>query len=1107
MSCALFMERDTLSRQKIVEELDANFFVEAGAGSGKTTILVKRMVAMVEAGRDVRQICAITFTKAAAGEFYDRFQKELIRRSTAPTEADFKQIPGELSNPSDLTRQRCLDALNNIDLCFMGTIDSFCNMILTEHPAKAGIPSGAEILEDEDMPLYYKKAYSDIQKGVYGSELQQLCRQFRAFHDDPGDVFLRAIGTLMNLRNCQIQFDTGSTDADEVLKNEKAQLLPVLQVLLKNPHLKCDDAKTDGPAWDALRDYENVLFSPWADNANRVLKALMAIRAIRLIPTDMSIFGPASSTFFQPRTRGTKNIKIIGYKFSEDALTPAIEKLQDLQYRVSMAFLTDALQKIALTLKKTGKLNFFDYLLYLRNTLKEDAASGGTLIRHIYSRHKYFLIDEFQDTNPMQAEVFFYLTAKNIQVDWRKCVPHPGALFIVGDPKQSIYRFRGADVSAFLRIREMFTGEVGEVVSLTRNFRSTHRMRSWFNRTFRELLPDTTPLQSRFDPIPLEVPPAPDGTFEGVYSYRGSIARGAAPEEQEPAQVAKIIHRIVNNPAYEIIPKNEGRRKLMYRDIMLITASKNSIGKYIQIFLQENIPFRVEGKVLLGECPALVAVVQIFSAVANPNSRQHLFGALTCQRFGFDLNRLHRLKNEGYSFSLYAEHPEGEAVSEAMEQLKQLVHKSHRMSAAALFSAIVEELEIFRYVGAKDMQYVYFVLELLRSAEGSGEFSSAPQAADYLKSLITGNSEAERSISLTKDENCVHIANLHKVKGLEAPVVILANPKKFEPAVGHRVEQQDPAPKCWLFQISKKSGNATIPLLTCNSYPAERDLEKACQEAEGKRLLYVAATRAQKVLLVANAIKSDGTASDQNIWKFFVDRCDGDFFETLPAGTVTPPEAKDKASAGALYDSADNLIPGNTSGADSYRILRPSQIKLKGKTSGEDDFEDVEDETARTHTVRANAALIGTLVHSLMEAMVSSRNTASVQALAREIASEYEAEGDSYQKLLEDVGTTIQNGGFPQLTATPRDILTTLLTADEVYCEVPFCRKSGGEIWHGIMDVVYRTGDQWFILDYKTNADAHHLDVKYQAQLAAYVEAFRELTGHTATPLIYHIDV
>ena len=176
MSTEPLMQQDTLSRQKIVEHIRSNFFVEAGAGSGKTTILVKRMVAMVEQGLDVSKICAITFTKAAAGEFYDRFQKALIKRSTAPTEQDFVPVPGELVNPTDQTRAYCITALNHIDLCFMGTIDSFCNMILSEHPAKAGIPSDASVLSGEEMHACYKKAYSEIRKGLYGKEMLQLWR-------------------------------------------------------------------------------------------------------------------------------------------------------------------------------------------------------------------------------------------------------------------------------------------------------------------------------------------------------------------------------------------------------------------------------------------------------------------------------------------------------------------------------------------------------------------------------------------------------------------------------------------------------------------------------------------------------------------------------------------------------------------------------------------------------------------------------------------------------------------------------------------------------------------------------------------------------------------
>ncbi len=1101
MNTAILMQQDTLSRQKIVEEINANFFVEAGAGSGKTTCLVKRMVAMVEQGLDVSKICAITFTKAAAGEFYDRFQKLLIQRSTAPTAPDFVPQPGELGNPTNYTRGMCREALNNIDLCFMGTIDAFCNMILSEHPAKAGIPSNAAVLSDDEMLAQYKKAYSDIQKGFYGKELLQLCRRFRAFHSSPDAVFLESIERVMNTRHCEHIFDRPtSTDVDVLLKGEIASLQAILKALLAHPELQYSDNAASRDAWDTLQTKDHLLFSPWQDNVNAVVWALKRIQGLRLIKeADLAIFGPAGAAYFKPHS--SRN-KLSWYEFSEDSLPTLLNKLRDLQYTVTMEFLTAAAAQIAKNLRKEGKLTFTDYLLYLRDTLREDARGEGKLIRHIYDRHRYFLIDEFQDTNPMQAEIFFYLTAQNPQEDWRKCIPHPGSLFIVGDPKQSIYRFRGADVSAFLRIKAMFTGGVGEVVSLTRNFRSTHRMRSWFNRTFSALLPEATPLQSQFDPIPLEAEPAPDGTFEGVYSYqvRGSRGKNIPPDEQDPAKVARIIQRIVGNPAYTIRSRDgEQERLVTYQDIMLITPVKTKLAQYIQSFSQQGIPFRMEGKVLFSECPSLVALSRIFAAVANPNSLQHLIGALTSRRFGFHFNTLHRLKNEGYSFNLYAEHPGDEPLSDALSLLKKLVLRSHQLSAAALFSVILEELEIFKFVSTKNLAYAYYALELLRSAESAGEVSSLPQAAEYLALLISDATDIERAISLTRNENRVHIANLHKVKGLEAPIVILAAPEQQSRSPEIRIVQQDPKPLCWIFSITKS--------IVCSGYTDAKESENVCQDAEKERLLYVAATRAKRVLIVADALTSKGERSESNPWKFFLDRCDGDFFEDLPVGTIAAAPEKEAVSADALYDSATNRLHSTDSGNCSYAILRPSQIKLKGKTSSEDDFEDVAQESARSHTVRANAAVVGTLVHSLMEAMISSRNRGSLAALVRDIASEYEAESETYTDLLTKVGTAIQNGGFPQEGPAPQDILATLLAADEVYCEVPFCRKDGSDIWHGIMDVVYRQGEKWFILDYKTNADAHDLDAQYQGQLSAYVDAFRELTGHTATALIYHIDV
>ena len=117
------LTKDTVSRNRIVSEIDKNFFVEAGAGSGKTTMLVNRMVAMVENGLDISKICAITFTKAAANEFYERFQKILIERSNPDYKWEDKGHAGQLPEPNAVTRERCAKALKDIDICFMGTSD------------------------------------------------------------------------------------------------------------------------------------------------------------------------------------------------------------------------------------------------------------------------------------------------------------------------------------------------------------------------------------------------------------------------------------------------------------------------------------------------------------------------------------------------------------------------------------------------------------------------------------------------------------------------------------------------------------------------------------------------------------------------------------------------------------------------------------------------------------------------------------------------------------------------------------------------------------------------------------------------------------------------
>lgn len=142
-----------------------------------------------------------------------------------------------------------------------------------------------------------------------------------------------------------------------------------------------------------------------------------------------------------------------------------------------------------------------------------------------------------------------------------------------------------------------------------------------------------------------------------------------------------------------------------------------------------------------------------------------------------------------------------------------------------------------------------------------------------------------------------------------------------------------------------------------------------------------------------------------------------------------------------------------------------------------------------------------------MEVLVSSRNAVDADAIIADMCRRLDEEDDYYSGILQKVNDRIQRGGYPQSNGGKQDILNELLNADEVYCEVPFSyQNSPGSITTGIIDVLYRKGSEWFIVDYKTNAEGEGLDEEYESQLTEYRRAFREQMGSDCSARIYHID-
>lgn len=1138
-------ELDTTSRNRIVANTDSNFFVEAGAGSGKTTMLVNRMVSMVEQGKDISKICAITFTKAAAGEFYDRFRKILLERSNPNYEYEDKGYAGALPAPTEETRKRCAEALQNLDLCFMGTIDSFCNMVISEHPFDAGVPTDAGVISDKQLETVLKQEYIKISEGAYGDELKRYVSTFELLNEKPEETFVKGMRVFLENKNVHIHFEACENyepgQISEMFAEKKENLLAALEVMKRRRH----EAYFVYPAdvGEAIVEAGHVLRLDWEKNLHKVVQIMrklcegeFKIDLLQDPDINVDLFQTANNSFGYPVA-----------KLALDRREGLIEGLTNIQYNFCMTFFSKSAPTVERSLREKGYLTYSDYLYYLRNMLREDAKANGTLTRYIYERHQYFLIDEFQDTNPIQSEIFFYLAAEHPVEDWRACVPRPGALFIVGDPKQSIYRFRSADVRSYMNVRHMFEAlDNCDVLYLTRNFRSREKLCRYFNRVFSTTLQESES-QSGFTEIPL-IPDTEDA-FEGVYTYDAYTENARKNNPRLPAddrQICRIIHNLVDNDNYKIQDsENKKMRTLRYSDIMIIVYGKNYLSTLLPSMEADAIPVRVEGKVMFEKCDALREIGKLYHVLSYPDDKNAIYAALTGKLMGFREEEILQYMEEGGMLSVRLKNakefskPVSVHVLETLRKLSSMSRLAATLSPSGLFYKIMEVFQIYRHVEADKLEIVYYTLELLRSAEKGGEVVSLPDGDAFIQKLLAGDAEQERCLSLADNGDFVHVANLHKVKGLEAPVVILAYAWPSDIHTDSSIVYQEEQAEGYFFKIrgnGKAGPYEKEILLSTNTLEDKVEDEKRVLWEERERLVYVAATRARNALIICNSMyctKRGDVASSR--WRNLIACADEDYF-TYDARhgnrSAVPPVQKspETETAEALYEQAmaESVFHDRTAEEDTYLVMNPSRMQIESKLEEEPVDEMVEmhvsgqmpaprePKSSERSILHKCPTLLGTVVHRMLEMLIASKNQVAVEMAVEEILEEYitpdyEMYREALKYALLTIAQTMRAGGYKQSNQTQQDILQSLLSADEVYTEVPFCYVDRGEktpvLYNGIMDVVYCEAGVWHIVDYKTNYDGSNLDAHYKAQLDAYKKAFKETTGQDADAGIYHIEV
>src|ERR1022692_2143319 len=436
-----------------VSDLERSWVVEASAGTGKTTALVDRMVDVIAAGTAVESIVAVTFTHAAAGNMKLRVRHELERRRA-----------GE---PEERVRQRLGEAARSLDR-------AFCAQLLRRRPVEARVDPVFQELAQPDALRVFASVFRRWMERRLAAPSPALARAlarlaWRAEREDgePLDELRKAARNLAEWRDFDASWARRAFSRDGHL----AALIDTAEATLRIPSRNGRAAEDFRP----LREF--VLRVQRAREAGRVDAATLESELLRL-PNEMRWVRGRDALY-----AGWEELKLAIEAFRQPADADLATHLRDELWEVVGLYQQEK--------QRAGQLDFMALLLYARDLLRHDGARAD--LQRVYQR---IFVDEFQDTDPLQAEILLLLAAGDpAGRDWRKARPAPGKLYVVGDPKQSIYRFRRADARLFHRICQGLRGDGVGARELKRSTRSTEAIQSFVNAAFENSIEDYLPLE------------------------------------------------------------------------------------------------------------------------------------------------------------------------------------------------------------------------------------------------------------------------------------------------------------------------------------------------------------------------------------------------------------------------------------------------------------------------------------------------------------------------------------------------------------------------------------------------------------------------------------
>jgi ATP-dependent helicase/nuclease subunit A len=866
---------DADDRALIVEALDETLVVEAAAGTGKTTELVKRIVRLVETGRaSIEQIVAVTFSEKAAGELKLRLREALERARVSAT-------------LDETATHRLERAVQRFEEAHVSTIHGFCADLLRERPVEARIDPSFQVLTEGQAARIFDEAFSDWLQGELAN---------------PGPGLKRSLRRETIRRWRRDEDENGPIDR---LKRAGAELLEWRDhpARWRRPDDFDRDAQIDS-LLDAITAFAALSKAP-TNRSDPLFKKTQEIRRVHAEVHQLRARGITDYDGWESRlcalaamARDLREGRSTSGRYSRTVPRLAVCQARDLVVDALVAFrdradadlaalvrdeLQGAIARYEERKRRTGVVDFLDLLIHARNLVRD----RPDVRRDFQQRFRYLLVDEFQDTDPLQAELLLLLAAREdayggpslharpnrvapiaaeaeaagyvgaglqagpylAESEARPLRTRPGALFIVGDPKQSIYRFRRADVGVYRAICERLVAEGARCVRLRTSFRSVPAIQRAVNAAFStHMTGDEQALQARYvelqpdrhDALPVPMP-------YGVRSVTATAITACLPEA-----VGEFVRWLVHDSGWTVVGEHRARRPIRAGDVCLLFRrfldyQEDVTRAYVDALESRGLTHLLVGGKAFHEREEVDALRTALTAIEWPDDALSVFATLRGPFFAVGEEELLAWHALGHGFRPY-HGPEGvpavlQTVADALGVLRELNRLRNHRPVADTIGRLMEATRAHAGFalwpgGEQVLANVLQIAELARQYEAEGGLSFRGFVGQLREA-------ADRTVTpeapiLEEGTDGVRLMTVHKAKGLEFPIVILAD-------IGCRLSR-DEAQR----HLDSARGLAAVKLAgwTPLDLRANNTLEAARDEAEGVRLAYVAATRARDLLVV-----------------------------------------------------------------------------------------------------------------------------------------------------------------------------------------------------------------------------------------------------------------